>query len=147
VACLYRTIPVEYVTPQGLNYTLFLDVKRVTDASGRTLKYESSGKPLSQAQDLRPGRRQFHEDSFDRILSFRCAEIFETTTNSTGRDGDEWDIPIQSASTRIIFRSTTNIRANIFTGAYRSRAQNADIEIAGNGVEVRTREPLHLHKD
>src|SRR3981189_2758309 len=39
---LYRTIPVEYVTPQGLNYTLFLDVKRVTDASGRSLKYESS---------------------------------------------------------------------------------------------------------
>ena len=27
---LYRTIPVEqYVTPQGLNYSLFLDVKRV----------------------------------------------------------------------------------------------------------------------
>src|SRR4029077_20533667 len=39
---LYRTIPVEYVTPQGLNYSLFLDVKRVTDASGRALKYETS---------------------------------------------------------------------------------------------------------
>src|SRR5712672_1939580 len=39
---LYREIPVEYVTPQGMNYSLFLDVKRVTDASGRTLKYESS---------------------------------------------------------------------------------------------------------
>src|SRR5712671_5809605 len=39
---LYRTIPVEYVTPQGLNYSLFLEVKRVTDGSGRTLKYETS---------------------------------------------------------------------------------------------------------
>src|ERR1700741_3692678 len=39
---LYRTIPVEYVTPQGLNYTLFLDVKRVTNATGQSLKYESS---------------------------------------------------------------------------------------------------------
>jgi uncharacterized membrane protein YgcG len=38
------------------------------------------------------------------------------------------------------------IRANVFTGAYRSRAQNAEVEIAGNGVEVRTREPLHLHE-
>ena len=27
---LYRTIPVEYVTPQGFNYSLFLDIKRVT---------------------------------------------------------------------------------------------------------------------
>jgi len=39
---LYREIPVEYVTPQGLNYTLFLDVKRVTDGSGSSLKFESS---------------------------------------------------------------------------------------------------------
>src|SRR3982075_1233211 len=39
---LYRSIPVEYVTPQGLNYSLFLDVKRVTDTGGRELKYESS---------------------------------------------------------------------------------------------------------
>src|SRR3981189_3610519 len=39
---LYRTIPVEYVTPQGLNYSLFLDVKRVADESGRALKYETS---------------------------------------------------------------------------------------------------------
>src|SRR5258705_13584273 len=39
---LYREIPVEYVTPQGLNYTLFLNVKRVTDGSGNSLKFESS---------------------------------------------------------------------------------------------------------
>src|SRR5215470_6340989 len=31
---LYRLIPVEYVTPQGLNFSLFLTIKRVTDASG-----------------------------------------------------------------------------------------------------------------
>src|SRR5262249_16945208 len=31
---LYRTIPVEYHTPQGLNYTLFLEVKSVTDGRG-----------------------------------------------------------------------------------------------------------------
>src|SRR5260370_1866158 len=39
---LYRTIPVEYVTPQGLNYSLFLDVKRVVNGSGQALKYETS---------------------------------------------------------------------------------------------------------
>src|ERR1700681_1844311 len=39
---LYRTITVEYVTPQGLNYSLFLDVKRVTDCTVRTLKFDSS---------------------------------------------------------------------------------------------------------
>src|SRR5437867_10851439 len=35
---LYREIPVEYHTPQGLNYTLFLDVTRVSDESGAPLK-------------------------------------------------------------------------------------------------------------
>src|SRR4029077_2600861 len=39
---LYRTIPIEYVTPQGLNYTLFLNVKSVTDSDGRKLKLDAS---------------------------------------------------------------------------------------------------------
>jgi len=39
---LYREIPVEYVTPQGLNYTLFLDIKSVTDGDGASLKFETS---------------------------------------------------------------------------------------------------------
>ena len=39
---LYRTIPVEYATPQGMNYSLFLNITRITDESGATLKYETS---------------------------------------------------------------------------------------------------------
>jgi len=39
---LYRTIPVEYVTPQGFNYSLFLSIESITDGNGRSLKYESS---------------------------------------------------------------------------------------------------------
>src|SRR5215472_4076096 len=38
----YRTIPVEYVTPQGFDYALFLNVKSITAASGQGLKFESS---------------------------------------------------------------------------------------------------------
>ncbi|MBI1741344.1 MAG: hypothetical protein HYR57_10770, partial [Candidatus Koribacter versatilis] len=39
---IHRTIPVEYPGPHGSNYTLFLDVKSVTDETGNKLKYESS---------------------------------------------------------------------------------------------------------
>ena len=39
---LYRTIPVDYRTPQGFNYMLRLDVQAVTDAVGNSLRYESS---------------------------------------------------------------------------------------------------------
>jgi hypothetical protein len=39
---IFRTIPVEYETPQGLNYTLRLRVQSVTDGDGSELEYESS---------------------------------------------------------------------------------------------------------
>ena len=39
---IHRTIPVEYPGPHGTNYTLFIDVKRVTDENGNKLKYDSS---------------------------------------------------------------------------------------------------------
>src|SRR6266852_2084054 len=39
---LYRLIPVEYFTPQGMNYALLLSITRVTDGAGHNLRYESS---------------------------------------------------------------------------------------------------------
>jgi uncharacterized membrane protein len=146
---LYRTIPVEYFTPQGLNYTLFLDVKRVTDASGRALKYESSHERHYRKLKIYVPNADNTTQNISIEYSVSDALRFfddhdELYWNVTG---DEWDIPIQAASARIILpEGTTNIRANVFTGAYRSRAQNADVEIVGNGVEVHTREPLPLHE-
>jgi hypothetical protein len=37
---IYRTIPVEYDTPQHLNYSLLLEPLSVTDDDGHALKYE-----------------------------------------------------------------------------------------------------------
>ena len=39
---IIRDIPVEYAGPRGLNYSLFLKVKSVTDEDGVKLKYETS---------------------------------------------------------------------------------------------------------
>src|SRR6266478_6081571 len=146
---LYRTIPVEYVTPQELNYSLFLDVKRVVNGSGQALKYETSRerhyrKLKIYVPDADNSTRKISiEYSVSDALRF-FEDHDELYWNVTG---DAWDIPIQSAGARIILpEGTTNIRANVFTGAYRSRAQDADVEIAGNGVEVHTRDPLRLHE-
>lgn len=146
---VYRSIPVEYVSPQDLTYTLFLDIKKITDADGRTFRYESSRErhyrklkiyvpnaddstqTISIEYTVSDGLRFF--DDHD--------ELYWNVT------GDEWDVPIQAASARIVLPvGTTNIRANAFTGGYRSRAQNADTEIAGNGAEIRTRGPLGIHE-
>jgi hypothetical protein len=146
---LYRFIPVEYVTPQGLNYSLFLNVKRVTDNSGRSLRYETS-----RERHYRKLRIYLPEaDNSTQTISIEYGvsdalrffddhdELYWNVT------GDEWDVPIQAASGRVILpEATTNIRANVFTGAYGSRAQDADVDIAGNGVEVRTRQPLRIHE-
>ncbi len=39
---VYRLIPVNYRTPQGFNYKLFLDVESITDESGRGLEYKDT---------------------------------------------------------------------------------------------------------
>jgi uncharacterized membrane protein len=146
---LYRSIPVEYVTPQGLNYSLFLDVKRVADGNGRELKYESSRERHYRKLKIYvpDADNSTHNISIEYTVSDAIRFFEDHDELYWNVTGDEWDIPIQSASARIILpEGTTNIRANVFTGAYRSRAQNADAEIAGNGVEVRTREPLRLHE-
>src|SRR3989475_7254273 len=138
---LYREIPVEYVTSQGLNYSLFLDVKRVTDVNGRALKYESSRERHYRKLKIYvpDADNSTHNISIEYTVSDALRFFDDHDELYWNVTGDEWDIPIQSASARIILpEATTNIRANVFTGAYRSRAQNADVEIAGNGVEVRT---------
>ncbi|MCU1240939.1 MAG: conserved rane protein of unknown function [Candidatus Acidoferrum typicum] len=146
---LYRSIPVEYVTPQGLNYSLFLDVKRVADGSGRALRYESSRERHYRKLKIYvpDADNSTHNISIEYTVSDAIRFFDDHDELYWNVTGDEWDIPIQAASARIILpEGTTNIRANVFTGAYRSRAQNADVDVAGNGVEVRTHEPLRLHE-
>jgi uncharacterized membrane protein len=146
---LYREIPVEYVTPQGLNYTLFLNVKRVTDENGNSLKFETSRERhyrklkiyIPGAQDTRKTLAIEYTVS-DALRFFEDHD--ELYWNVTG---DEWDVPLQAVSARVVLpERTTGIRVNVFTGAYRSRAQEADSEIVGNGVEVGTRQPLGYHE-
>jgi len=146
---LYRTIPVEYVTPQGLNYSLFLDVKHITDGSGHALKYETSRERhyLKLKIYVPDADNSTQNISIEYWVSDALRFFEDHDELYWNVTGDEWDIPIEAASARIVLpEGTTNIRANVFTGAYRSHGQNADVEIAGNGVEVRTREPLRLHE-
>src|SRR5690242_5442995 len=146
---LYRTIPVEYVTPQGLNYSLFLDVKRITEGDGSPLRYETSRvRHYRKLKIYVPNAdNSVHTISIQYSVSDALRFFDDHDELYWNVTGDEWDIPIQAASGRVILpEGTTNIRANAFTGVYGSRAQDADIDVAGNGAEVRTRSPLRLHE-
>jgi uncharacterized membrane protein YgcG len=146
---LYRTIPVEYVTPQGFNYSLFLSIQSITDGDGSSLKYESSRErhyrkfkiyipnPDNSVKTVKirytvPDALRFFEDH---------DEFYWNVT------GDEWTVPIQSASAHIVLpEGTGNIRANTFTGSYGSRAHDARAEVDTNSVEVRSTEPLQIRQ-
>src|SRR5579859_416513 len=146
---VYREIPVEYNTPQGMNYSLFLNVKSVTDSSGATLKFETSRVRhyrklkiyLSGAEDTK--KTIVIEYTISDALRF-FDDHDEFYWNVTG---DEWDVPIASASANITLPvGATGIRTNVFTGAYRSTGKQAEADVVGNGVEVHTTAPLGYHE-
>ncbi len=146
---IYRTIPVEYAGPRGLNYSLFLDVKRITDDQGNKLRYETS----RERQYLKLKIYIPHADNSTRTISIEYSvsdalrffdEHDEFYWNVTG---DEWPIPIEEAGAHITLpKDTSGIRVNVFTGAYRAVGRNATSEINGTGVDVRTLSPLAMHE-
>jgi len=146
---LYREIPVEYVTAQGMNYTLFLDVKQITDGDGNPLKYETS-------RERHYLKLKIYVPDADNsvksiVIKYTVADGLkffddhdELYWNVTG---DEWDVPIGNASATVTLPvGTTNIRAKAFTGAYRSRGEDAEVQVVGNGVEAHTTVPLAFHE-
>jgi uncharacterized membrane protein len=146
---LYRSIPVEYVTPQQLNYSLFLAVKNIADSDGNKLRFEASReRHYRKLKIFVPNAdNSTHTISIEYTVSDALRFFEDHDELYWNITGDEWDVPIQSADARIILpEGTANIRANVFTGSFRSTAHDADVEIVGNGVEVRARDPLRYHE-
>lgn len=142
---LNRDIPVEYRTPQGFNYTLWLDLLSATDEHQAPLKYESSRDRhyqvftvwLPDAQDttktltlryrVTNGLKYFEEHD----------ELYWNVT------GDEWDVPIESAGARILLPAgATGVKALAFSGAYGAREQQADVGITGPEIRYQMTRPL-----
>src|ERR1700739_2691180 len=146
---LYRTIPIEYVTPQGLNYSLFVKLEGVTDAAGGVLKVESSRERRYLKWKI------YIDDATDAVRTITLhysvkngLRFFEDHDELYWNvTGDDWDVPIENASAQILLPSgVTGIRASEFTGSYGSRAQNADVKTMDNVVEVSMLRPLAFHE-
>jgi uncharacterized membrane protein YgcG len=146
---IFRTIPVEYTTPQGLNFSLLLEPISVTDEDGHSLKYEQT----------REGRyikfKIFVPNAQDAtrtvMLRYRLLDAVwfyedhdELYWNVTG---DQWPVPIESASAHIELPfGTTGLHAVAYTGVFGSRAQDARIQIDANTVEIQTTRSLSFHE-
>ena len=146
---IYRTIPVEYRTPQGFNKTLFLDLTSVTAGEGGALKYESSReRHYRKFKIWVPGA----EDAARTVkITYRVPNALlyfedhdELYWNITG---DEWEVPIEQAGAVVqLPTGTTGIRTLVFTGAYGSRESEADVEAKDNEVYFRMRRPLSFRE-
>jgi uncharacterized membrane protein len=146
---LYRTIPVEYETPQGFNYSLNVKLESARDDRGNSLKVETS----------RQGRylkwKIYVDGATDAVrmitLSYRVKnglKFFEDHDELYWNvTGDEWDVPIESASAQILLpQGVTGIRATDYTGARGSRAQNAEITTGDTSVDATMLRPLGFHE-
>lgn len=146
---LYRTIPVEYVTPQGFNYSLFVKFDGATDAAGQKLKVESSRQGhylkwkiyVDDATDVERTIRLHYQVRNGLKFFEDHDELYWNVT------GDEWDVPVGDASAQILLPTgVTGVRTNEFTGSYRSRGRDAEVTASDNTVDVSMTRPLSFHE-
>jgi uncharacterized membrane protein len=146
---IYRTIPVEYSTSAGLNYSLFITDVIATDDSGTRLKIETSRQERNEQFKIYVPDAE--DTTRELILHYRVTDALrffpdhdELYWNVTG---NSWDVPLQAVSAEIeLPPGVTGIRDLAFTGGYGSRAQDADISVNANRILIRATNPLRFHE-
>lgn len=146
---VYRTIPVDYRTPQGFAWALRLENISATDGDGTPLKVERSRerhylklKLWVPGADNATRTVVLHYRALNGLRFFEDHD--ELYWNITG---DEWDVPIESVSARIdLPPAATGVRAIAFDGAYGSTSQHATVAIDRAAVSVAMGTPLGFHE-
>lgn len=146
---LYRTIPVEYTTPEGLNYTLFVTVLSIADSDGNKLKYDRS----QQGRNMKLKVYVPEADNSTRtvVITYRVLDAIsffddhdELYWNVTGTD---WDVPLNSVTAQITLpNGVTGLHAIAYTGVFASRRESSDVEVKDDMVEIQTTRPLGFHE-
>jgi hypothetical protein len=146
---IYRTVPVDYHTPQGFNWTLRLADVSATDGEGAPLRVEQSRERHYVKFKLWvPGAEDATRTVVFRYRAVNALRFFEDHDELYWNlTGDEWDVPIEGVSAQVALPSAaTNLRAIAFNGAYGSTAQDAQVTIEGHVVRVTMAQPLGFHE-
>jgi uncharacterized membrane protein len=145
---IHRTIPIEYPGPHGTNYTLFVDVKNVTDENGNKLRYDSS--KSGDFRDLKiyipdaeDATRVVNIDYTVRNAIRAFDDHDEFYWNVTGND---WPVPIAHAEAFVTLPETAagGLRAQAFTGVYGSTEGAATSEVKVADVMFETTSALPM---
>ncbi len=147
---IYRTIPVEYRTPQGFNWTLKLDFLGATSGpESAPLKVERSRERHYMKYKIWvPGAEdathtvQLHYRAENGLRFFEDHD--ELYWNITG---DEWDVPMDSVRAEIrLPAGAAGVRAIAFNGFYGSTAQEAEVETDGTVIRITMPRGLEFHE-
>ena len=138
---IYRTIPVEYTDPEGLNYTLLLNQISATDSDGQKLKLEQNRegryikfKIYVPAAEDATRTILLHYRVLDAVRFFQDHD--ELYWNVTG---NEWENSIELVTAHIeLPAGVTGLRATAYTGVTGSRVEDAHVEISDNVVDIRS---------
>lgn len=142
---IYRTIPVEYRTPQGFNYRLRLDLQSVVDDAGRPLRVDASNdRHYRKLKIWVPGAADTTRTVVVRYAVRNGLKFFEEHDELYWNvTGDEWDVPIEAAVATVhLPAGVSGVRTAAFTGGYGSQESAARISVTGNEVTVQARQPL-----
>jgi len=146
---VYRSIPVEYITPQGFTYTLLLEPLSVTDDLGQPLKYQRSW----QGRDTLFKIYVPNPDNATRTVVLRY-RVLNALTFFDNHDelywnvtGNAWEAPIAQVTAEIdLPTGVTGLHAVSYNGGLGSRAQDAIVESRSNSVQLRSIHSLDLHE-
>jgi hypothetical protein len=146
---IYRTIPVTYRTPQGLNWTLGLSLQSATDGEGRPLRVEASReRHYIKFKMWIPGAADATRTVVLRYRATNGLRFFEDHDELYWNvTGDEWDVPIEAAAAQIeLPPGAEAIRAIALNGVYGATAREASVETSGTTVRVVMPRALAFHE-
>ena len=146
---VYRTIPIDYRTPQGFAWALRLENISATDGEGTPLKVERSRERHYLKLKLWvPGANNATRTVILHYRALNGLRFFEDHDELYWNiTGDEWDVPIESVSARIdLPPAVSGVRAIAFNGAYGATSQDAVVAIDRTAVSVTMSTPLGFHE-
>lgn len=142
---IYRYMPYKY-SRNGNNYEVRIDVKKIIDENGDTIKYEESksGGNLSlkigDADKLISGQVHYTiEYEINRVIN-SYDDHDEFYWNVTGND---WPVDIEKSSVNITWPEGAEMFDNsCFVGAYGANSEDCSTEVKGNTVNFSANEIL-----
>jgi len=146
---IFRLIPVEYRTPQGFSYRLRLEDVSVRSPDGKPLELVQSRERHYRKLRIRvPGANNATRTV---VIHYRIPNALkfwddydELYWNVTG---DEWSVPIQSASAFVeLPGAVTGRRTSSWTGGYGSTRNAASVQKTESGFYFETNRPLNYRE-